>query len=264
MVDVGDAGNAADAATGFGGVSYAYAIGKYEVTVGQYTAFLNAVASADPYGLYNANMGTDMNVAGISRSGSSGSYTYAVMVNGGNSANRPITYVTWFAAARFANWLANGQPVGTQSRWTTENGAYALNGATSGNSIAKNTINPNTGNSPTFRLPSEDEWYKAAYYKGGGTNSGYWLYPTQSNAVPSNIVGAGANRANFDNGVFSITQSSTYLSSQNYLTDAGQFSGSASYYGTFDQGGNAQEWMDTTDGTFRAACGDEWDSWNLV
>jgi len=29
-------------------------------------------------------------------------------------------------------------------------------------------------------VASEDEWYKAAYYKGGSTNAGYWYYPTGS------------------------------------------------------------------------------------
>ena len=36
---------------------HAYQIGKYEVTAGQYTEFLNAVAKADPNGLYNTTMG---------------------------------------------------------------------------------------------------------------------------------------------------------------------------------------------------------------
>ncbi len=38
-----------------------------------------------------------------------------------------------------------------------------------------------------------------------------------------------------------MTQSSTYRDKQNYLTDAGAFSNSASAYGTFDQGGNVEE-----------------------
>lgn len=37
-----------------GGVAYTYNIGKYEVTAGQYTEFLNAVAATDTYGLYKA------------------------------------------------------------------------------------------------------------------------------------------------------------------------------------------------------------------
>ena len=51
----------------FGAVGYAYSIGKYEVTVGQYTAFLNAVAATDTYGLYDSQMATDLNIAGIAR-----------------------------------------------------------------------------------------------------------------------------------------------------------------------------------------------------
>ena len=47
MVTVGDAGNAADS-TGYGAVAYEYQIGKYDVTIGQYVAFLNAVAQSDP------------------------------------------------------------------------------------------------------------------------------------------------------------------------------------------------------------------------
>ena len=54
-VKVGDKVNTADT-TGFGSVAYNYNIGKYEVTAGQYTAFLNAVAKSDTYGLYNPYM----------------------------------------------------------------------------------------------------------------------------------------------------------------------------------------------------------------
>jgi hypothetical protein len=90
LVTVGNAGNAADTTT-YGGVAYEYQIGKYDVTIGQYTEFLNAVAATDTYSLYNTSMATDLNVAGISRTGSSGSYTYSVINNGGDSSNRPIT-----------------------------------------------------------------------------------------------------------------------------------------------------------------------------
>jgi formylglycine-generating enzyme len=147
VVQVGNAGNAADPATGYGSVAYNYAIGKYDVTIGQYTSFLNAVAATDTYGLYQPAMGTDLNVAGIARSGSVGSYTYSVMNNAGSSANRPITYVSWFDAARFANWMANGQTTGAQGATTTENGAYTLNGATSGAGFTKNAINPESAKS---------------------------------------------------------------------------------------------------------------------
>ncbi len=96
-VPVGNPGNANDPSTGslFGGVAYNYNIGEYDVTVGQYTAFLNAVAATDTYGLYNSGMATDGNVAGIQQNGPSGGYTYNVI----GSANHPITYVNWFDAA---------------------------------------------------------------------------------------------------------------------------------------------------------------------
>ena len=127
-VYVGNAGNASDPGTGgaFGAVAYDYRIGQTEVTIGQYTAFLNAVAATDTYSLYNTNMATDPAIAGIARGGAPGSYSYNVI----GSPNKPITYVSWGDAARFSNWLHNGQPTGPQNASTTENGAYPLNGAT--------------------------------------------------------------------------------------------------------------------------------------
>jgi len=238
-VAVGDIGNAADPSTGsiYGSVGYSYNIGKYEVTIGQYTAFLNAVAATDTYSLYSTNMATDLNVAGIARSGSSGSYTYSVMNNGGDSANRPITYVSWFDAARFANWMANGQTTGAQGNATTENGAYPLNGATSGVGFTKNTTNPNNGQAVNWWIPSENEWYKAAYYSPGASSDSYWLYPTQSDSAPGNTIGSEANQANYY-----ITGFST--GSAPYITNGGAYSASGSHYGTFDQGGNVWEWND--------------------
>ncbi len=54
-VPVGNLGNPDDVhGAGYGGVDYAYRIGKYEVTAGQYVEFLNAVATpVDTYGLYD-------------------------------------------------------------------------------------------------------------------------------------------------------------------------------------------------------------------
>ena len=47
-----------------------------------------------------------------------------------SSRNCPISYVTWGDAARFCNWLQNGQPTGSEGTGTTETGAYTLNGDT--------------------------------------------------------------------------------------------------------------------------------------
>jgi len=246
-VTVGDPGNAADN-TGYGAVDKSYRIAKYDVTIQQYADFLNAVAATDTYGLYNASMATNLNIAGISRSGSSGSYSYNVI---GSSGNKPITFVSWFDAARFANWMQNGQGSGS-----TETGAYTLGGATSGNAMAKNA-------GATFYIPTENEWYKAAYYSptlnsGAG---GYYRYATQSNEPPGNVIGSGANQANYYTGAgFSVTQSSSYDSHQNYLTDVGAFTSSASFYGTFDQSGNVFQWndLDGTAGSSRGVRGGDW------
>jgi len=248
-VTVGDAGNAADSTT-YGAVTNVFAIGKYEVTISQYSTFLNSVASvtSDSYivNLWSASMATDLNIAGIARSGSGtlGSpYSYSVI----GSGNRPITYVSWFDAARFANWVNNGATNGA----STETGAYTLNGATTG------IIMKNAG--ATWWIPSENEWYKAAYYKGGGTNAGYWVYPTQSDSAPGNTIGGAANQANWYAGDYAVTQSASYSSSQNYLTDAGAFSNSASAYDTLDQGGNVWEWNDAVfDSSRRGRRGGSW------
>lgn len=177
-VPVGNPGNTADT-TGFGSVNYAYNIGEYDVTSSQYTAFLNAVAATDTFGLYNIQMvNTSGGGPGIIRSGSSGSYTYSVAAGRGNY---PVTYTTFWDATRFANWLDNGQPTGAEGPGTTETGTYTLTPT----GIANDTVTRNANY--TWAVPSENEWYKAAYYTPlggtGNSNPNYWLYPTQSNTI---------------------------------------------------------------------------------
>ena len=238
MVTVGDPGNAADArfnlepqyhhTAGYGAVGYAYNIGKYEVTAGQYTAFLNAVAATDTYDLYNTDMWNSTVSQGIARSGGGTAgdpYTYSVT---DPFANRPVSIVSWGDAARFANWLANGQPTGAQNASTTEDGAYYLNGATSNEDLMA-VLTHKAG--ALYWIPTEDEWYKAAYYKGGGLNAGYWNYPTSSIAAPgqdpADLSGNNANYGGMD--LYGTTK-------------VGEFQNSKSAYGTFDQGGNVWEW----------------------
>jgi len=250
FVAVANPGNANDT-TGYGGVSYTYYIAKYTVTLSQYTAFLNAVAKTDTYTLYPPSSATDLNIAGISRSGASGSYSYSVIGDG----NRPVTYISWLDAARFANWLNNGQPIGLgEVAGTTEQGAYTLNGDTTSGLETKNA-------NATYWIPSENEWYKAAYYDpnyGGSGVGGYWQYATRSNSTPGNAVGSGSNNANYNNGVYCVTQSGTLSTMQNYLTPVGAFTNSATAYGTFDQGGNVFQWNDAVVGSVRGMRGGAW------
>ncbi len=223
-----------DQGDGFGAVGYNYSISRNETTIAQYADFLNAVATTDPYNLYNPNMASNGNIAGVARTGSPGSYSYSVI----GSGNRPITYVSWFDAARFANWLHNGQQTGPGAALTAEDGAYTLLGATSG-IIAKNV-------GATIWIPGEDEWFKAAYYdpthmSGAG---GYWFI---------GVPGA----ANHWAGDYATTPGSqTYSPTQNYLTEAGAYGpGSQSYYGINDMAGNVWEWTDGVEGSSRVMRG---------
>ena len=203
---IGNANNANDN-TGYGGVGYNYHIGTYEVTNNQYTAFLNATAATDTHSLYNSNMSANTH-GGITRSGSSGSYTYSVK---SGFDNKPVNYVSFWDAARFSNWLTTGG---------TETGVYNLNGTTAptNNTITRDATAFNNGG---VAVASENEWYKAAYYDGNG---GYTLYPTQSNSI--------------------TTADANYNNSGGTVTDVGTYAADPSFYGTFDQGGNAWEWND--------------------
>ncbi len=229
-VPVGNPGNVADS-TGFGSVGYTYNIGKHEVTAGQYTAFLNAVAKTDAYGLYNTKMDYDANPlalgCNIKRSGTSNNYTYSVATDW---ANRPVAFVSWGDAARFCNWLTNGQPTDDQAINATEDGSYALNGSTSMLGVVREV-------NARYVIPSENEWYKAAYFdpaKPGG--AGYWQYPTRSNTAPSNVFDpSGTNNANcYVNG--------ESIGRPYRRTEVGAFAASPGPYGTLDQGGNVWEW----------------------
>jgi sulfatase modifying factor 1 len=240
-VPVGDPGNMGEwSGSGAGGygpdricgsVGYNYRIGKYEVTAAQYTDFLNHKAPSDPKGLYNSLMWTDTYGCKIQRSGPSGNYTYSVAPDW---ANRPVNYIGYWDACRFANWLHNGQGNGVM-----ETGAYTLIGymGSDGRAIQRNP-------GARWFVPSEDEWYKAAYYKGGGINAGYWEYPTKSNSVPANQV-LNVDPGNSANYYWNGARYQYSIGSPYYRTNVGEFENSASAYGTFDQGGNVREWNET-------------------
>jgi formylglycine-generating enzyme required for sulfatase activity len=170
----------------FGSIAYSYSLATYEVTNAQYTEFLNAKAAADPLGLYDTHMN-------ITRSGSSGSFTYAALAS---RTNNPVEYVSFYDALRFTNWLNNGQ-----GSADTETGSYTLLGGTAtptnGPAVVRNA-------GATIVLPTENEWYKAAYYSP--STSSYFDFPASSDTVMTCATPTGtANRANCNSAVGGTT-----------------------------------------------------------
>lgn len=252
-VTVGNPGNAGQFQQfqgTFGAVDYVYAIGKYEVTAGQYAAFLNAVAATDTHALYNVNMWTHAEGCKIERIGLPGSYTYRVAPD---RANRPVNFVSWGNAARFANWLHNGQPAGAQDLTTTEDGAYFLNGLTRDDLLEDVVREPDA----TWVIPTEDEWYKAAYHKNDGVTGNYWNFPTSAdNRVSHRLIDPDpGNNATCSGG----TVGDWTIGAPYYRTEVGAHENSESAYGTFDQGGNVQEFNETVPETdIRGIRGGSW------
>ena len=229
MVTVGDAGNTATMVVDNGGsfwwpdptagaVDYVYDIGTTEVTAGQYVEFMNSnIATVAAYELYSSQMG---NADGCGITFSGGVYVAA-------DANVAANYVSWGQAARFANWMHNGQAAGA-----TETGVYALNGAITDATIAAVAIAGRDA-SATFFLPSLDEWVKAAYYNPIGGD--YYDYPTQSNTAPTPAAsGAGDNLAVLDGSGASAPLA------------VGTLTGTTSPYGSYDMAGNVNELIETT------------------
>ena len=252
IVTVGNPGNAGQIQPfqgTFGAVGDVYAIGKYEVTAGQYAVFLNAVAAADTYALYHVNMWAHAEGCKIERIGSPGSYTYSVAPDW---ANRPVNFVTWGDAARFANWLHNEQPIGAQSLTTTEDGSYFLNGKSSDfelEGVARES-------DATWVIPTENEWYKAAYHKNDGVTGNYFLSPTGQNPNVSNDL---IDPDPGNNATFSTSLTDRTIGAPYFRTEVGAHENSGSAYGTFDQGGNVQEFNETVpESDIRGIRGGSW------
>ncbi len=195
-----------DGTSGFGAVDYTYQMGEYAVSWDMW----NEVAAA----------------AGIT-----------LGVGSASTGNQPVNWGRWYAAAQFANWLTTGDKY--QGAYT-----FTFNDDDNPTQITGVTINRDCQNDAGFAyvLPTEDEWYKAAYYKGGGTDAGYWRYPTQQNDSPT--------------GVASGTDPYTAVFGPQSATASVYEAGGRSAYGTMGQGGNVWEW--TESGTNNAPNADRW------
>lgn len=208
FVSVGNAGNQGDpnARGQIGGVPYNYRISTYEISQGQ----------------------IDMASAGGLQGVTAGAW----------SADQPAAFLKWYEAAAFANWLNTS---------TGNVPAYNLtyNGGSDNSSWVMSLWSPEdawqNGGQNLYRnknahyfLPSDDEWFKAAFQMNDGVTANYWNYPTASNSAPTPVA--------------SGTAAGTAVYAQSLTAppaDVNQ-AGGPSAYGTVGQGGNVWEWMETS------------------
>jgi len=192
---IGNAGNAADT-TGYGAVNYTYSIGTYDISQNQ----LNAATANGLQG-----------VAG-----------------GAWIGDQPAANVSWFQAAAFVNFLDTNSGYSPAYNLTYSNSSYSMSLWTptdagyNSNNLYRNSL-------AKYVLPSENEWYKSAYYSWQTTS--YNLYPT-GNTLPTAVAsGTDPNTADY-NGVAS-QPASVYQA------------GGLSPYGTMGQGGNVFQWEES-------------------
>jgi formylglycine-generating enzyme required for sulfatase activity len=171
----------------------------------------------------------------------------------GNWTGDQPACINWFQAAGFTNWMNTS--TGHQPAYRLNAGLTVLTLWSSADACQAGGENLYRHKDAYYFLPSEDEWYKAAYHQNNGSTADYWDYATASNSVPASVAsGVGAGTAVYHRGSFSTP------------TDV-QISGGASAYGTMGQGGNVWEWTESAnDGTndsgseFRAFRGGFWNS----
>ena len=95
----------------------------------------------------------------------------------------------------------------------------------------------------TWVIPTENEWYKAAYHANDGVTGNYFLSPLgHSSSVSNDLIDPDpGNNATFSGG----TVGDWTIGAPYYRTEVGAHENSESPYGTFDQGGNVQEFNET-------------------
>ena len=207
---IGNAGNAADN-TGYGAVGYGYRIGTYEVSRDMITKY-NAIGGGPSISLQD-------------------------MTNyGGNGPDKPATGVTWSEAARFVNWLNTSKGYSPAYKFTIDDNANVNNDLWTSDDEGYNPSNPLRNTNAIYVLPSEDEWYKAAFYdpNANGGTGGYWEYATGSDSAPTAVAsgttsGTAVYQLALETGPANITNA-----------------GGLSPYGTMAQNGNAWEWAESS------------------
>ena len=200
FVTIGNPGNSGDTRTdypysadpyGCGAVDYEYRIGMYEITNAQWNAFVSAIGppTGNPITAYELD---------------------AYWTDG----SQPTNCVSWYEAAQFCNYLTSGDK---------SHGAYLFSGD---NTNPGDFLGIDRGSAVltygvAYVIPTEDEWYKAAYYTGSG-------YSTYSNGTDTSPI-AGTD-SNYDLAIGQPWDVGTGKQEQN---------------GTYNIMGNVCEWNET-------------------
>lgn len=202
-------GNVADD-TGYGAVPYDYQMAKHEISRVMIENH-NAQSSGPVIDMYNMTS------------------------FGGNGPNIPATGISWNEAARFVNWLNTSSGHPPAYKFTTMGKEDDITPWQVGDP-GYNGDNPFRNSQAKYCLPSEDEWYRAAFFDplaNSGTG-GYWDYAIGSNAVPT-AVSSGTSG-------YSVVYAQTLSNGPAIVTSAGGISP----LGTMAQNGNAIEWTETS------------------
>ena len=150
--------------------------------------------------------------------------------------DKPAANISWYEAAAFVNWLNTSSGKTAAYSLTFSNTQWSMALQSSSNAWTAGGTNLYRNKDAYYFLPSENEWYKAAYYNRTGTN--YFLYPMTSTNVPTPVA--------------SGTNANTAVYNQTGLQGpaAVNLAGGLSTYGTMGQAANMWEWMETAaDGT---------------
>jgi hypothetical protein len=185
---------------------------------------------SSPYGgvTYNYRMGTlEIPQLAITKATASG---LASVVAGAWIGTQPAANMTWFEAAAFVNWLNTS--TGHHAAYQLDIGLTTLTPWASGDAWQLGGENLFRHKDAFYFLPSEDEWYKAAYHKNDGVTANYWDYATGSNTIPTAVASGTLAGTVVYNGV---------TDSPAAVNDAGGLSA----YGTMGQNGNVSEWQES-------------------
>jgi len=135
----------------------------------------------------------------------------------------PASGISWFEAARFVNWLNTSSGHAPAYNFDAD-GKFGLWDAEVRWTLGGENAYRNRG--ARYFLPSDDEWYKAAFFDG----SVYFDFATGSDAVPTPVTGGFA--------------AGTAVYGQTLPADI-YHAGGLSPFGTMAQGGNASEWQES-------------------